>query len=91
MKKIDIVNSLKDTRSISKADAAGIVDQVIDIMKNGVKEDGVLDIFGFLKITKAHKEAGTARNPRTGETVNVPEKNVPKIKFSKTFKDFLNE
>ena len=91
MKKIDIVNSLKDTRSISKADAAEIVDQVIDIMKNGVKEDGVLDIFGFLKITKVHKDAGTARNPRTGETVNVPEKNIPKVKFSKTFKDFLNE
>lgn len=91
MKKIDIVNSLKDTRSISKADAAEIVDQVIDIMKNGVKADGELDIFGFLKITKAHKDAGTARNPRTGETVNIPEKNVPKVKFSKTFKDFLNE
>ena len=91
MKKIDIVNSLKDTRNISKADAAEIVDQVIDIMKNGVKEDDELDIFGFIKITKAHKDAGTARNPRTGETVNVLEKNVPKAKFSKTFKDFLNE
>lgn len=91
MKKIDIINALKDTRDISKTEAAEIVDQVIDIMKNGVKADGELDIFGFIKITKVHKEAGTARNPRTGETVDVPEKNAPKAKFSKTFKDFLNE
>lgn len=91
MKKVDIVNKLTEVRDTNKKDCTEIVDQVIDIMKNGVKEDGELDIFGFVKITKAHKKAGTARNPRTGETVDVPAKNVPKAKFSKTFKDFLNE
>lgn len=91
MKKTDIVNKIKDMRNISKNDAAEIVDQVIDIIKTGVKEDGEVDLYGFVKFTNAHKEAGTARNPRTGETVNVAEKNVPRAKFSKTFKDFLNE
>lgn len=91
MKKIDIVNALKDKRNVSKDIATEIVDQVIDIIKSGVKEDGEVDIFGFVKFTNVHKEAGTARNPRTGEIVDVPEKNVPKAKFSKIFKDFLNE
>ena len=91
MKKIDIVNALKDKRNISKDTATEIVDQVVDIIKNGIKEYGEVDIFGFVKFINAHKEAGTARNPRTGETVDVPEKNVPKVKFSKTFKDFLNK
>ena len=91
MKKIDIVNKIKNMRNISKNDAAEIVDQVIDAIKTGVKEDGEVDLYGFVKFTNVHKEAGTARNPKTGETVAVDAKNVPKAKFSKTFKDFLNE
>lgn len=91
MKKIDIVNELKKIRDINKNEAVEIVDQVITIMKNGVKNDGELDIFGFVKMTKAHKEAGKARNPRTGEIITIPAKEVPKAKFSKAFKDFLNE
>lgn len=91
MKKIDIVNKLMEVRGTNKKDCAEIVDQIIDIIKTGVKEDGEVDIFGFVKFTNIHKDTGTARNPRTGETVSVPAKNVPKAKFSKTFKDFLNE
>ena len=91
MKKIDIVEKLTQVRGVSKKDATEIVEQVIDIIKTGVKENGAVDIFGFMKIINVHKDAGTARNPRTNEIVDVPEKNVPKAKFSKTFKDFLNE
>lgn len=91
MKKIDIVDKLTQVREINKKNATEIVDQVIDIIKTGVKENGEVDIFGFMKITNVHKDAGTARNPRTGETVAVDAKNVPRAKFSKTFKDFLNE
>lgn len=90
MKKIDIVNKLADVRGVSKKDAAEIVDQILDIIKTGIKEDGEVDFYGFAKFTKVHKDATTARSPKTGETVDVAAKDVPKCKFSSAFKkEFL--
>ena len=89
MKKIDVVNKLSEVRSLSKKQAGEIVDQIIDIIKTGIKEDGEVDFYGFAKFTKVHKDAATARSPKTGETVNVPAKDVPKCKFSSTFKKEL--
>lgn len=90
MKKFDIIDKVATERNITKKEATEIVDFVIDTMKTGVIEDGVCDIYGFVKIEKVHKDASVARNPKTGEKINVAAKNAPKAKFSKTFKDELN-
>lgn len=90
MKKIDIANKLAELNDgFNKKVAAEIVDQVVDIIKTGIKEDGEVDIYGFAKFTKVHKDATTARSPKTGETVKVPAKDVPKCKFSLAFKKEL--
>ena len=90
MKKIDVAAKLAEAREISKKEATEILDTVIDIIKTGVKEDGEEDMFGFVKISKIHKDATTTRSPRTGEMIDVPEKDVPKAKFSSAFKNELN-
>lgn len=90
MKKIDVIEKLATAREISKKEATEIVDTVLDIVKTGVKEDGEVDFYGFMKVSRIHKDATTARNVKTGEPVAVPEKEVPKAKFSKAFKDYLN-
>lgn len=86
MKKIDVINKLAEVRGISKKESGTIVEQFIDIVKTGIKNEGEVDFYGFAKFTKVHKEATTARSPKTGETVNVPAKDVPKCKFSSGFK-----
>lgn len=53
--------------------------------------EGVVDITGFAKLEKVYKEATTARNPQTGESIAVPSKYIPKAKFSSTFKREVNE
>jgi len=89
MKKNDVVNELSNMRNITKKEAGEIVEQVLDIIKTGIKEDGEVDFYGFAKFTKVHKNATTARSPKTGETVQVAEKDVPKCKFSSIFKKEL--
>lgn len=91
MKKVDVINRLAEVRGTTKKEATEIVDAVLDIVKDGIKEDGEVDFYGFCKFQKVHKEAGTARSPLTGETVDVAAKDVPKCKFSSGFKKFLNE
>lgn len=91
MKKINVANKLAARMNITKKEASEFIDVFIDIVKLSIKEDNEIDFYGFMKFTKVHKEATMARSPKTGETVSVPAKDVPKAKFSKSFKDFLNE
>ena len=90
LKKNDLVERYAQDMEVSKKDAALAVEKVIDLIKTGVVEDGGVDIYGFMKIEKVHKEAGTARSPKTGETVEVPAKDVQKAKFSAAFKREVN-
>lgn len=89
MKKVDVIAKLAEQREMTKKEAGEIVEVFLDIIKTGIKEDGEVDFYGFCKFQKVHKDATTARSPQTGETVNVPEKDVPKCKFSSAFKKEL--
>lgn len=91
MKKVDVIAKLAEVRGTTKKEATEVVDAFLDIVKAGIKEDGEVDFYGFCKFQKVHKEAGTARSPLTGETIDVPAKDVPKCKFSSAYKNFLNE
>lgn len=89
MKKIDVIEKFAEVMEISKKEATESVETLLDIIKTGIKKDGEVDFYGFVKFTKVHKEATTARNVKTGEPVDVPEKDVPKAKFSSAFKKEL--
>lgn len=90
LKKVDLVERYAQEMKCSKKDATVVIDKVIDLIKTGVIKDGGVDLYGFMRVEKVHKEAGTARSPKTGETVEVPAKHVPKAKFSAAFKREVN-
>ena len=86
MKKNDVIAKYAEVKGTTKKEATDVIETVLDIVKTGIIEDGEVDFYGFVKLFKQKKEATTARNPLTGETVDVPEKFVPKAKFSSAFK-----
>lgn len=91
MKKNDIIAMYAEKNNVTKKAATEVVGSVIDIIKDGILTEGVVDITGFVKLEKVYKEATTARNPQTGESIAVPAKYIPKAKFSSTFKREINE
>lgn len=91
MKKNDIIAVYAEKNNVTKKAATEVVGSVIDIIKDGILTEGVVDITGFVKFTKVHREARTGKNPRTGEPIAVPSKYIPKAKFSSTFKREVNE
>lgn len=65
--------TLKETDAYMAAIKAAIIDSLVD------GEDIVWP--GFVKFSVADQAARTARNPRTGEVVDVPEKKKVKLKI----------
>lgn len=90
MKKADIITAVQEIVGGTKKESATYVDAVLEAIMSGVAVDGVVDIHGFAKFEKIHKDSKTARNPMTGEAVHVPAKDVPKCTFKKAFKDVVN-
>ena len=90
LKKNDLIDKYAQDMEISKKDATVAIEKVIDLIKTGIIEDGGVDIYGFVKFEKVHKDACEKRNPRTGEMAHVDAKFVPKAKFSSAFKREVN-
>ena len=63
---------------------------MFDAVEQGLLEDGDVFISGFGRFWVETKEPHQARNPRTGETVTVPERKFPRIKYSEKIREKLN-
>jgi nucleoid DNA-binding protein len=72
MNKTDIIDMVSDMTSLPKKDSKIVVDAVLDAIKNGIINDGKVSLTGFGTFLSVEKPARVARNPKTGEKVNVP-------------------
>ena len=74
---------------------AGEVEQVVDIFFDEITrrlaEGGRVELRGFGAFSTREREARQGRNPRTGETVEVPSKRVPYFKPGKEMRERLNK
>ena len=71
----------------TKKSAEDIIDLVFDTIKNTLKEGNEVSITGFGVFSVKDRKARKARNPRTGEIVDVQAMRAPKFKAGKGLKD----
>lgn len=90
MTKADLVNFMAEDAGLTKADSARALESAMKGITKFLNENGKVTLTGFCTFEKVHKEASTSRNPRTGEPVNVPARNVAKIKAGSKLKEALN-
>ncbi|HNY97742.1 MAG TPA: HU family DNA-binding protein [Candidatus Pacearchaeota archaeon] len=87
MTKQELAEKLADKEGMPKTKAEEIINFIIDeITKTLVKGDEVV-ITGFGKFVVSKKPQRQGRNPKTGETVTIPAKTVPKFRAGKALKD----
>ena len=90
MNKNDLIAAVADSTGLSKADATKAVDGVFDTISSSLKKKQEVRLVGFGTFTVAKRAASTGRNPRTGESINIPASNQPKFKAGKGLKDAVN-
>ena len=87
MNKADIVDKVYEKIGGTKSGAEDVVETVFDCISQGLKQGEDVSIAGFGVFAARQRAARTARNPRTGETVQVPAMRVPKFRAAKALKD----
>ena len=87
MNKQGIVDRVHEKLGGTKVQAEQVVDTVIDCVVDSLKRGEEVSIAGLGIFSVKKRAARTARNPRTGETVQVKAMNVPKFRAAKALKD----
>ena len=87
MKKADLAQMVSDKTGGTKVQSEEVVQSIFDAIAGSMARGEDVDIAGFGKFIGNMRAARTARNPRTGEAVQVPAQRVPKFKAGKALKD----
>ena len=86
--KQDVVDAVADAvDDLSKADANRAVDAVINCIKNSLANGKSVGLIGFGTFEVRKRAAREGRNPQTGDTIQIAEKNVPAFKAGKGLRD----
>lgn len=87
MNKADIINKVSEELGTTKADAERAVELIINSITDTLKDGQEVSIAGLGIFSAKMRNARTARNPRTGEAIEVPAMRVPKFRPAKALKD----
>jgi DNA-binding protein HU-beta len=85
--KQSIVESVHEKLGGTKVSAEQAVETMIDSIVNSLKKGEEVSIAGLGIFSVKQRAARTARNPRTGEMVQVKAMKVPKFRAAKALKD----
>lgn len=90
MNKNELVSAVADQSDLTKSQVSELVDNVLETITNALKSGDEVRLLGFGNFGVTDRKATTARNPRTGDLVNVPASKAPKFKAGKALKEAVN-
>jgi len=89
--KTNIIDAVVKKTGLKKKDAEAAVNAFIEIVEESLIQNDKVQLVGFGTFEVKERAARSARNPRTGETIEVgPSKHVS-FSAGKALKDAVNE
>ena len=87
MNKTELVAAVAAKTELTKKDAEKAVAAVLETVAETLAAGEKVALVGFGTFETREREARTAKNPRTGETVEVPASRVPAFKAGQGLKN----
>ena len=91
MNKNEFIDAVAEKSGLTKKDAKGAVDAVLDTLTEALSKKETVAFIGFGTFTTASREARVAKVPGTDKTVNVPATTVAKFKVGKALKEAVSK
>lgn len=87
MTKSEFIDALSEKLNIPKLKANDCYNAVFEVLCDAIKNGEEVTILNLGKFSVIEKSARTARNPSTGEPIEIPAHKVVKFKVSRTLKE----
>ncbi len=87
MNKGELVDAIASKASVTKKEADAILTATIDSILEAVASGDKVTLVGFGSFEVRDRQAREGRNPKTGETMQIPATRVPAFSAGKSFKD----
>ena len=91
MNKQQLIKAIADELDTTQKGGREALDAVFGAIRQGLTEDGTVSVVGFGKFLVRQINPRTARNPQTGESLEVPAKKSPAFKPSQQLKKLVND
>lgn len=91
MVKSELSRILAAKYRLSKSQADSIIDTVFQSIRTALAEDDRVELRGFGSFFVKHRDARTARNPKTGAPAQVPEKRIIAFKAGKRLREQVDK
>ena len=72
MNKAELIDAIADRTGIAKSTVDEVIKGMTETVEAQVAKGDKIAIPGFISFQKVNRAARTGRNPRTGETINIP-------------------
>jgi DNA-binding protein HU-beta len=89
MTKADLIESVAATLDLPKGQAERAVQLVFEDIVKALRNADKVNISGFGTFAVSERKARTGRNPKTGESIEIPASKSAKFKAGKALKDEL--
>lgn len=89
MNKAELVTAIASKTKMSRVQIEILLEATLATIQKTVAKGEEVKIVGFGSFCKTLRKAKTARNPKTGQVINVPNTTIPRFKPGKAFKDLV--
>jgi len=90
MNKSELIDAVANATGLSRNEAAGATDAVLNSIVDALAGGDQVNISGFGTFSVRERAARSGRNPQTGETIQIKASKSPGFKAGKAFKDAVN-
>jgi len=90
MTKAELAHEVAENSDLNKQQAEGAVQAVLDSIVEALRSGDRVEVRGFGSFCLRERKARVGRNPKTGESVQVPAKKVAYFKLGKELKELIN-
>lgn len=91
MNKTDLINAVSAETNMSKTDAEKAIKATIESIAGELANGGSITLVGFGTFSVMERKARVGKNPRTGESIKIPAKKVPKFKAGKSLAEMVSK
>lgn len=80
MNKADLVNSISEKTGLSKTKTNEVIDAFVSSVTESLKKGEKVTLVNFGTFNTSERDARKGRNPKTGESIEIPSKRVARFK-----------